>query len=48
MKHKRKKPRKKVRCALCTDCRENIGGDRQKRKKKWKRYWNIDSAPRDN
>ena len=31
MNHKRGKPREKVRCTLCTDGRENIGGDRQRR-----------------
>lgn len=28
--HKRRRPRKHVRCRLCTDSRENIGGDRRR------------------
>lgn len=31
MHHKRRRPRKQVRCTLCTDNRENIGGDRRRR-----------------
>ena len=33
MNHKRRKPRKNVRCKLCTDSRDYTGTDRLKRKK---------------
>ena len=31
--HKRGKPRKNVRCRLCTDSRDDTGSDRQQRKR---------------
>lgn len=33
MNHKRGRPRSQVRCSLCTDARENIGGDRRRRER---------------
>lgn len=33
MNHKRGKPREKVRCTLCTDGRQNIGGERLERER---------------
>ena len=41
MKYKRKKPRKKVRCTMCTDNRDYTGGDRLNRKKEWKKDWRV-------
>ncbi len=37
MNYKRKKSRSSVRCSLCTDNRENIGGDRLREEKDAKR-----------
>lgn len=36
--HKRKRPRKQVRCSLCTDGRGNIGGERQWREREALKY----------